>query len=668
MPSQMARLHHSRLVLWLALLALAIAGCGKLEEAIEEEAEERVRERAGNGVPIDTGNSNGNQNEPAERIFGEGPGLVGNQCPEEDSQDPDPGDGTDAIEVNRLEPNFGLIAGGEVVTVVGLGFREGDVVSLGGAAATTTFFDENRLEIVTPARGEPGLVNVTVRRPSTDEAGELPAGYQYYEEPVVDSISPVRASVFGGETLTLTGQAFSPGTEVFFGDVQAQATVISETEMLVTAPPLAIDVYTVAVVNAAGRSELQDVYKPFEPVRLTEVRPLVVDLAGGSNVLALGQGFGAGSEVTVGGEQVSPLDNDFRERELLVSLNAGSAEGAANVFVSNDNGSAFLRDGVVFIDFSDSTPRIVETRPRIAPTQGGSELTIVGVGFDDPDVAVTIGGQGADCFTESSNIIRCVAPPGLNEQVADINVISGTTNVTQTDAIAYTEYRIDAVVEDRGSLSGGTFVTVYGSGFDDSTELFFDGQVARDIVVENPGRLVARTPPGLLGLSDVSVTTAGLTRTEEDAFEYVDPALELLFTAGGPIVGSVNITAFDSATGSPVPDAFVMLGNSANPVYSGLTDARGQITFSGPDVYGPVTVTVARSNFVVDSETEEAVDFTTFSYVNVNSKNLQVVLFRSSSSSTAIPGGGAGLAPLVRGNVIRLKDQFNDDTDQVRMI
>ena len=66
---------------------------------------------------------------------------------------------------------------------------------------------------------------------------------------------------------------------------------------------------------------------------------------------------------------------------------------------------------------------------------------------------------------------------------------------------------------------------------------------------------------------------------------------------GGAIDGTINVTALNLITGSPVLDAFVIVGEDLATEYQGLTDLHGAITFSGPDLVGPVTVHVAKDCF-----------------------------------------------------------------------
>ncbi|HEU4658661.1 MAG TPA: IPT/TIG domain-containing protein [Capillimicrobium sp.] len=85
--------------------------------------------------------------------------------------------------------------------------------------------------------------------------------------PVVTGVSARSGAIGGGETITVTGESFSDGTGVLFGDVPSSAvTVESATRLTVVTPPHEAGDTTLTVVNAGGRSD---------PVPFTFVAPVV---------------------------------------------------------------------------------------------------------------------------------------------------------------------------------------------------------------------------------------------------------------------------------------------------------------------------------------------------------------------------------------------------------
>ncbi|MEO1173622.1 MAG: IPT/TIG domain-containing protein, partial [Myxococcota bacterium] len=485
-----------------------------------------------------------------------------------------------AIILNAAQPNVGLLSGGTQVTLIGDGFQPGDTVSFGGVAVPADqviWNNENNIAVVTPQFTEQGPVDITVSEPGTDRSSTLVGGFTFVGAPSIESLSPARGPVDGGGLVTLIGNGFIAGTEVYFGDVQAEVVQLTVGNIRAVIPPLPFDVFTVSIRNTVGSASVQDAFQTFEPLRLDEVRPIVGDLAGGSGVLVEGTGFVPGTDLTVGDSFYEEPEANRRETEIQIVAAAGSEEGAVDVRAENENGVDLLRDGYVYVDFTDPTPRIAAIVPPAAPIEGNSSVTLVGVGFEDPAVTVTFGETEGDCFAQSVNAIRCVTPTG--EGLVDVEVVSGGTTITSEDAFNFVPLRIDAVVNSEGAIAGGTFVRIFGDGFDNESEVFFDGRPATDVISISSTELNAKTPPGFVGTVDVTVESFGLSRTRSGAFTYFDPDANLPWTSGGPINGAVNVTVIDTGTGDPVPDAFVVVGVNDSEL-SGRTNTDGQVVIS----------------------------------------------------------------------------------------
>ena len=181
------------------------------------------------------------------------------------------------------------------------------------------------------------------------------------------------------------------------------------------------------------------------------------------------------------------------------------------------------------------------------------------------------------------------------------------------------------VQPDRGAIAGGTLVTVLGAGFTQGTYVTVGPSRAKDIKLLDSHTITCRTPKGDVGTFDVKVQRLTDTDTLPGGFSYFDPRSISGGLSGGPLVGTVNVTVLESTQGlygAPVPLANVMLGNDSNTPFQGLTDARGQITFSDPSLVKAQTVTVFKENYQVTTVT------------NVNAENLTVFIART--------GGGDG--------------------------
>ncbi len=249
-----------------------------------------------------------------------------------------------------------------------------------------------------------------------------------------------------------------------------------------------------------------------------------------------------------------------------------------------------------------TTLTVTGIEPASGPFAGGNQATVRGSAFTK-DALVFIGDrlvQPADTILVDRNSLLVVVPAG-EVGPADVRVeVPGedgkTETATRADAYTYNPLLLEPT---RGSIAGGTsvLVTLQGAHFDKSVEVDFGGEKCSGLKVITPSQVRCKTPPGEAGKADVVVrwpdhpSRALLTAAE--AFEYVDVTdTDRGGLSGEPIDGTINVSVIDSMAGLAVPKAFVLLGDDPKGKYHGLTDARGQITFSGSDLHGPITVHV----------------------------------------------------------------------------
>ena len=82
--------------------------------------------------------------------------------------------------VSSITPATGTTAGGTGVTISGTGFKDGVVVSIGGAAPSLAFLEpgSTRIRALVPAHAA-GPVDVVVTNPTNGLSGKLVGGYTY---------------------------------------------------------------------------------------------------------------------------------------------------------------------------------------------------------------------------------------------------------------------------------------------------------------------------------------------------------------------------------------------------------------------------------------------------------------------------------------------------------
>ncbi|TVL91538.1 IPT/TIG domain-containing protein [Streptomyces sp. SAJ15] len=153
------------------------------------------------------------------------------------------------------------------------------------------------------------------------------------------------------------------------------------------------------------------------------------------------------------------------------------------------------------------------------PTAGGNTVTLTGVGLSTAS-AVNFGANAVTPVVLSDSQLSVTVPAGAaaGPVAVSVTTLGGTNN-----GLSYTYVdvpTIGAPLPATGPTSGGTPVTIPGTGLSTTQSVTFDGASAPFVVVSDTS-LTAVTPPGTAGAADVVVTTTGGTVTGAGAFSYV---------------------------------------------------------------------------------------------------------------------------------------------------
>lgn len=122
------------------------------------------------------------------------------------------------LAVGRVQPDRGAVAGGTLVTVLGAGFGEGTVVSIGPRKAKDVkVVDSHTLTCRTP-RGELGVADVVVERLAQKD--DLPGGFAYFDP------RSISGGLSGGPLVGTLNVTVLDSTQGFYGAPVPQATVM----------------------------------------------------------------------------------------------------------------------------------------------------------------------------------------------------------------------------------------------------------------------------------------------------------------------------------------------------------------------------------------------------------------------------------------------------------
>lgn len=392
------------------------------------------------------------------------PGAEPDAAPE-----PDPAEDPELL---LVLPTSGPTTGGTAVTLQGSGFHPGLEVTFGGAPATAVeVASAGEMSCTTPAHAA-GKVDVTVRDPATGAESTFAGGFTYVETsaaPSITKVSPDTGPTGGGTAVTIEGSNFAAGAVVLFGTATASGTSVAPDGLSITtiSPPSPVGAVDVTVLHPDLQKAVAEVaftYLPdvpdwgildgpaaFETVAGLASAPLSARVYEPGATEGDGAGFSLAAEVGFG-----PEGSDPSEDEGWSWSPAAYAGESGNDDVWE--GSVAPPEGTWSATF------------RFSVNAGAAwlyvDLTGAGDGFD-PGALATVVAVPADGTHVTSIDPKSVWPPG------------------------------------------GTSVTLYGAGLDESCEVEVDGSEVEVEPGEAAGTLAFVAPAHEAGPVEVAVSCDG---------------------------------------------------------------------------------------------------------------------------------------------------------------
>ena len=211
--------------------------------------------------------------------------------------------------LSTVQPRQGSNAGGEVLTLTGLGFERGCEVSVGSFPARTTWESETTVRAVAPARALAEAVDVVLTNPDGQSASiECAFTYVARRAPVITGMVPATGPTTGGTGVIVRGEHLDAVTEVRVGGERASFKSRAGELAFVTPPRGRDGAADVEFRTGDGASTVQKnafQYSPVPPPAIRSVTPNRVAVSGGTEVTIAGENFAAGAVVLVDGEPVA---------------------------------------------------------------------------------------------------------------------------------------------------------------------------------------------------------------------------------------------------------------------------------------------------------------------------------------------------------------------------
>jgi PKD repeat protein len=351
---------------------------------------------------------------------------------------------------------------------------------------------------------------------------------------------------------------------------------------------------------------------PPPPFFLSSIQPNFGPASGGQQVTIRGAGFAAPVRVLIGGV-VAKVGTVTSTQITAVTprsktpLDAGTTL-TADVMVTNsiDQSSPpsdTLAGGYTYSGGDVPTPPAVfAVSPDSGSNDGGTLVTILGQGFD-PAVQVLFGTGTASQFnglaatvlsvTSTSITARTPAATGLganlaNQQVNVLvrNVASGTTALG-TGVFRYTgaPFFINSLSPRQGPYTGGTTVTLGGSGFSGALQVQFGG-VVQNLTGETATTLTLQTVP--ITVTGCKPPSGPVTVTQLATGQSATSPLVFSYTAPQPVVTSLSPTSGPQAGGNSLAIRGSSFESSVRVEVNGAVAQVGSVAADGSQVNATV--------------------------------------------------------------------------------
>ena len=481
-------------------------------------------------------------------------------------------DGTDGqvlepLEITGVSPGSGPSTGGDTVTITGAGFAGNAQVFFGESAASGVFVtDTGALSAQTPPR-PPGLVDVRVVNPDTEQQSVLESAYLYYNPVQVVEIEPVEGDVQGGTPVTISGTGFVDGSKVLIGSRAAiGVNVLNDTTILAVTPIGAAGPTSVHVSNPQGVGSLKNGYFYYEEPSIDAITPALGPLTGGNPVALDGAGFMGNESVQFGSTFASVLSKQGFG-ELVIEAPKADVAGPVDVEVATDYGAVVVPGGYVYIDegVGNDTVQLVAVSPAEGPQTGGTYATIAAYGLTSAaDTTIRFGDAKAQVLgvNPATWSAQVKVPAGAAVGPVDVSLENAKGTSTLVGAfVYYAGVVVSDVTPATGPVTGGTYVTIKGKGFAKGAAVRVGALPANDVVVVDETTITAVSPPGSAGLAPVKVTVGDHSGVKQDAFFYQTDGMELFVV--DPNLGSMAGGTLIRLVGTGFPgDAEVLVGGS----------------------------------------------------------------------------------------------------------
>ena len=315
-----------------------------------------------------------------------------------------------------------------------------------------------------------------------------------------------------------------------------------------------------------------------------------------------------GQSVPVPNQPVNFTVNGASTASLSATQGVTGADGVATTYVSDS--SAGLDVVTAAADTNAATgqttvswaPSVTSVSPASGYGNGGTVVTISGSGFADGDTVDFGQTSASEMHVVNANTITATSPPGSGTVDVTVSAAGVSSNTSAADQFSYAPSpAVTSISPAVGGVSGGSTISINGSGFDNTSTVTVGGVAATNVVLTSATQISATVPSAAGPSTDdvvVTTTTGGpSTISPADEFIYAKvPTVANVVAKGGPTNGGTAITVYGTGL---VPGATVSVGGQpANhvTVYAGDAALSAITPGQAPGTYDIIVTTPVGSS------------------------------------------------------------------------
>jgi len=451
--------------------------------------------------------------------------------------------------ITSISPSYGSTAGGDTLTIAGLNLSLVTSISLGDGICSVVSATDALLTCTTSVASS-GAKNVTTIN-SKGKTYTFNSGYNYLAAPTITSVTPAIGSISGGETVTITGTGFYQISSITLDGVTCTSPVTASSTVATctsgvgvagTGDVVLTNVDTQAVTETNG-------YTYVNPPSITSFSPTTIIEAGSETLTITGTDFdGATASVTIDSFNCPVTFQDATTIQCTTGPWSGLPGQGSSLLSAGSDVTVVVTNGDGGSDTSTISylpePIISSIDIEFGDLAGGDLITLTGSYFVTGG-SFNISMAGVDCATStvvSESSATCLTDSNT-AQTGDV-VFTNIDGQIDTLTNGFT-YRgpptVTNVSANNGPESGGTSVTITGTGFDTSgnSTVLVGAQSCTSVVVNSATEIECDTPPNSAGLYNVTVTN-----TEDNqsgvgvgAFTYnPSPTITAVTTPSAPFI------------------------------------------------------------------------------------------------------------------------------------